>query len=107
MANAGDEETRLAALRTDRLANVLPVRNQDVFIKELSDVEKALSCDMTIDLYRHVAMGTRCRVRSGPMEGVVGIVVDRADLATFVVEVSLLRQGAAMHIEGELLEPLD
>lgn len=103
---AGDEQTRLAALRTDRLANVLPVRNQDVLIKELSEVEKALSSGLAVDLYRHIAVGQRCRVRSGPMEGVVGIVVDRADLVTFVVEVTLLRQGAAMHIEGELLEPI-
>jgi hypothetical protein len=40
------------------------------------------------------------------MEGVTGTVVERADLVTFVVEVSLLRQGAAMAIDGDLLEPL-
>ncbi len=104
---AGDEETRIAALRTDRLANVLPVRDTNILIKELSEVEKALSSGLSIDLYRHVAVGTRCRIRSGPLQGVVGIVVDRADLVTFVVEVTLLRQGAAMHVEGELLEPLE
>lgn len=104
---AGDSESRLAALRTDRLANVLPVREQETLIKELSEVEKALSSDLSIDLYRHVAIGQRCRIRSGPMEGIVGIVVERADLVTFVVEVTMLRQGAAMHVEGDLLEPLD
>jgi hypothetical protein len=103
---AGDDETRLAALRTDRLANVLPVRNQDALLTELSGVEKALSSDFTIDLYRHVAVGQRCRIRTGPLEGVTGTVVERADLITFVIEVSMLRQGAAMQIDGDILEPM-
>lgn len=103
---AGEEETRLAALRTDRLANVLPVRDQDALISELTSVEKALSSDFSIDLYRHVAIGQRCRIRSGPLEGVTGTVVERTDVVTFVVEVSMLRQGAAMQVDGELLEPL-
>jgi hypothetical protein len=102
---AGDEASRIAALRTDRLANVLPVREQDYLLDELSAVERALSSDLAIDLYRHVSIGQRCRIRSGPLEGVVGVAVARADLATFVIEVSMLRQGAAIQIDGDLLEP--
>lgn len=104
---AGNEEARLSALRTDRLANVLNVREQEALIIELSAVEKALSSEWSIDLYRHVAIGQRCRIRSGPMEGVTGVVVQRADLATFVIEVSMLRQGAALNVVGDLLEPVD
>lgn len=104
---AGTEESRLAALRTDRLANVLPVREQHALIKELSEVEKALSSGVAIDMYRHIALGQRCRIRSGPMQGVCGIVVQRDNLVTFVVEVTMLRQGAAMQVDGDLLEPVD
>jgi hypothetical protein len=104
---AGSEDARLAALRTDRLANVLPVREQLALINELSAVEKALCSDFAIDLYRHVAIGQRYRIRSGPLEGVTGIVVERADQVTFVIEISMLRQGAAMTVDGDLLEPLE
>lgn len=103
---AGNEETRIRALHTDRLSNVIPVRNQIALINELSGLEKALSSDLTIDLYRHIAIGQRCRIKSGPMEGVTGVIVSRANLVTFVVQISLLQQGAAMDIDGDLLEPL-
>jgi transcription antitermination factor NusG len=60
-----------------------------------------------MDPYPFAAVGRRCRVTAGPLEGMEGIVVRRDKLARLVLEVSILGQGASVEIDADLLEALD
>ena len=103
----GDDECRPTCLRTNRLCAVLPVPDQPQLIAELSTIQRALAGSPELDLYPFAAVGRRCRVTSGPLMGMQGIVVRRTDRATLVLEISILRQGASLEVDLSLVEPVD
>ena len=105
---AGDEHTRHEALLTDRLCMVIPARNQKQLIDELSSLHQVIANGMTIDPYPFAAVGRRCRVARGPLEGIEGLIIHRDSSAPrLVLQVSMLGQGASVEIEPGMLEPLD
>ncbi len=103
----GDAEARLAALATNRLCQTIAVTDREKFVGELVALELALNHHAPLDLYPFAAIGRRCRVRSGPLEGVVGTVVRRDNETRLVLQVSMLGQGASLEIDMDLLEPAD
>ena len=44
---------------------------------------------------------------AGPLMGTTGVVVQRTNRATLVLEVSILRQGAALEVDLSLIEPVE
>lgn len=104
----GTGETRYEALLTDRLCQVIEVPQQQLLLDELRSLNIVLGQKATLDLFPFAAVGRRCRVRGGPFEGAEGIVVAREDAkARFVLQISILGQGASLEIDGDLLEPAD
>lgn len=104
----GTDEDRYAALLTGRLCQVIEAPQQDVLLAELKSVYQVLQQRVVLDLYPFAAIGRRCRVRTGPFEGAEGTVVSREqNRARFVLQVSILGQGAALEIDGDLLEPAE
>ena len=104
----GDEERRLTALATDRLCQVIPVRDQQQLTDELIALHRLITGGMKLELYPFATVGRRCRITRGPFAGMEGTVVDRknARVARLVLEVTMLGQGAAVEIEADLLEPV-
>jgi hypothetical protein len=102
----GNEEHRAAALATDRLCQVIAVRDQKQLTDELTALHRLISGGIKLELYPFATVGRRCRITKGPFEGMEGTVVERKDarVARLVLEVSMLGQGAAMEIEADLLE---
>ena len=104
----GSGETRYEALLTDRLCQVIAVPQQDLLLRELRSLQIVLSQKAVLDLFPFAAVGRRCRVRGGPFEGAEGTVISRdQNKARFVLQVSILGQGAALEIDGDLLEPAE
>ncbi len=103
----GDENARYKTLTTGRVCNVLPVPDQPKLVAELTAVHRALTGGPELDLYPFAAVGRRCRVTAGPLMGIEGVVVQRTNRATLVLEISLLRQGAALEIGLDLVEPVE
>jgi hypothetical protein len=108
----GGDEQRVAALATDRLCQIIPVRDQAMLTEELTALHRLITGGMKLELYPFATVGRRCRITRGPFEGMEGTVVDRKgaqiahQIARMVLEVSMLGQGAAMEIEADLLEPV-
>ena len=103
----GTEDDRYTALTTNRLCQTIEVVDQDGLIKELVSIEKALLSKAVIDQYPRLPVGGRCRIISGPMMGIEGIVIERKDAkARMVLEVTILGQGAVVEIDSDLLEPI-
>lgn len=103
----GDSNARVAALSTKRLCQTIAVADRNTFVAELIALETALSSNASLDLYPFAAVGRRCRVRLGPLQGIVGTVVRRDDQTRLVLQVSMLGQGTSLEIDGDLLEPAD
>ena len=103
----GGELDRYAALKTDRLCQVIPIVDQDKLKNELLALEKALAGNIDIDPYPFAAVGKRCRVTAGALMGMEGIVIERKDRARIVLSVSILGQGASVEIDNDLLEPAE
>lgn len=103
----GTEQDRYTAMRTNRLCHTVDVADQERFIKELACIESALLNNAVIDTYPDLPLGSRCRIDSGPMQNIQGIVVERkCAKARMVIEVTILSQGALVEIDADLLEPL-
>jgi len=101
----GDGEDCYKAMTTNRLCQTIDVADQDHFRRELTQIERALVSKTVIDQYPQLPVGRRCRVKSGPMMGIEGVVIKRIDRrARMVLEVSMLGQGAVIEIDADLLE---
>ena len=103
----GDAEARYQALTTDRLCQAIPVTNRERFVDELVSLEQALANNSKLELYTFAVVGRRCRVRMGPLQGIVGTVIQRDNQTRLILQVSILGVGAALEIDIDLLEPID
>ncbi len=103
----GSDADRLASLKTGRVIATIPVPDQQGLLAELAAVQRLIESGLGVDPYPALKRGVRCRVRSGPLHGLEGKVAQRRDRSRFVIEVSILGQGAAVTIDGALLEPVD
>lgn len=103
----GTEQDRYTAMTTNRLCHTIEVADQEGLIEELLGIEKALLSQAIIDNYPSLPVGNLCRIISGPMMGIEGVVTERYDTkARMVLEVTILGQGAVVEIDSDLLEPM-
>ena len=104
----GTEQDRYMAMRTNRLCHTVDVTDQERLIEELAGIESALLSKVVVDAYPNLPEGRRCRIISGPMKSIEGIVVERkCTRARMVIEVTILTQGALVEIDADILEPLE
>ncbi|MBN1942451.1 MAG: antitermination protein NusG [Phycisphaerae bacterium] len=103
----GDERTRLRALETNRIANLIPVPDQAGLVAELTRIRQLLAGGLSIDPHPGLTRGAACRIRVGPLAGLEGQVERRKGLARFIVNVTILGQGAAVEIDADWLEPIE
>ncbi len=103
----GDESDRLAALRTNRIARVLEVPDQDALRRELSHVGRIVDGDCPVELYPGLREGCRCLVISGSLAGLEGVVLRRRGRWRVYVAVTFLGQSAELEIEPDRLQIVD
>ena len=106
---AGDEEVKLQVYRTERLVQVIdPDSSQQPLLqKELKSLATALAhAPDRVELYNHLQPGTPVWVKSGPMKGVEGTVLEVGSAHQVQLAVSLLGVGAVVEIHADLLEKL-
>jgi transcriptional antiterminator RfaH len=103
----GDEAARLAALRTNRLANVLEVVDQETLIGDLRQIHQMLASGLTVLPEPTMPIGSRVRVKTGPLMGMMGTVVRRGKRDHFVALVQFLGRGATVELEDWQVERLD
>lgn len=103
----GGEDERYAAMRTNCAATVLHVCDQDRLSQSLGSIQRAISSGTPIDPCPEIKKGRRCRVRSGVLKGLEGIVQRRSKLTRVFIAVDALGQSAELEIDAELLEVVD
>lgn len=102
----GNDDDRLFALQTNRIANILEVSDQAKLAEELSAIQQLLKSGLAVSSRSSLQKGVVCRIRSGPLAGLEGPIERRKGKARFVVNVSILSQAAMVEIDADLLEPL-
>jgi transcription antitermination factor NusG len=106
---AGDDDATLACRRTERLVQVIdpPPEQQPLLQQELRSLATALaSAPERVELYNHLRPGTPVWVKSGPMRGIEGLVLEMGSALRLQLAVTVLGVGAVVEIHPDLVERL-
>jgi transcription antitermination factor NusG len=103
----GSENDRVELLKTNRVANLLDVADQDKLVRELARFDQALRAGAPLTPHKYIAKGRWCRVIAGPLLGLEGIVVGHRGNARLVLQIDMLGQAASVEIDVDMIEPIE
>jgi transcription antitermination factor NusG len=103
----GPLEVTYFAQATKRVANVIEVRDQASFIRDLAQIRKALGGGAALSPYRFLTIGRRVRVTAGPFKDVEGYIEEKPKPDRLILQVEALSRAASLEIDAGLLEPVD
>lgn len=103
----GNENDRLEALRTNRIANIIPVSDPQTLVRQLAPIEKALRSGKTLQPHEYLKAGQKCRIVAGPLMGTEGIVLKTPKETRLILQIEMLGQATSVEINTEMLEPVD
>jgi transcription antitermination factor NusG len=83
-------------------SNGAPVRIDE---SEIEAVRRCLERGVTLEPYPFLAVGDRVRVKSGVLEGIVGLISRSKDDRRLIVPIGIINQSIAVEIDAQLLEP--
>jgi transcription antitermination factor NusG len=96
-----------AALRTNRVAHVLPVTDQERLTHELVQIDTALTSASVVNVYPQIRVGQRYRVTRGPLKDIEGVAVRQGRHFEVCLDVTMLGQSAAVEVDAALLVRVD
>lgn len=102
----GDDHDRVAALRGNRLVNVLQVIDQDGLVRDLRQVRRMLESGLLVSAEDAPPVGSKVRITTGPLTGMVGTVIRRGNRDQFVAVVQFLGRGATVDLQGWQVEKI-
>lgn len=100
----GDEPQRLEVLKTNRVASLIEVKNQQHLISDLLPIEKAIQSGAELAPYNYIKAGQRCRVIAGPLMGTEGIASNDQNKTKLVLQIDMLGKATCLEIDPALLE---
>jgi len=95
------------AVRTRRVANVIPVVDQARFERELAQIRRVAEAGADLDPWEFLHTGRRVRVSAGPWKNLEGLVEDHPRPDRLVLQIDVLGQATSFEIDAGLLEPVD
>ena len=109
---AGYVFARLEPTRKDRiyqqdlLVRAMPVKNEEVFLRQLEAVNAVCASGLEAALHPRVKKGTHVRVQGGPLHGLEGYVDNPENPRGIVVSVDVLQQGLLIRLPLDSLQLL-
>lgn len=103
----GEEDQRIELLRTNRVANLIVVKDQQRLLDELFQIERALRAGAPLVPHRYLKAGRHCRVIGGALTGLQGIVVRTQTATRLVLQVDILGRATSVEIDADMIEVLD
>jgi len=103
----GQEDQRVELLKTNRVANLIEVHDQQKLVDELVQIAQALRSGAPLTPHKYLKAGQKCRVIAGPLIGMEGIVVRTKNAIRLVLQIDMLGQAASVEIDIDLIEVLD
>ena len=98
-------DQRPAVRKSDHIANLLEVPDQDLFSRQLGEILAALEAKIEVRLAPTIGEGVRVVIRSGPLRGMEGWVEKRQGPKTVLLRLDFIGQAAAVKVEAWDLEP--
>jgi len=102
----GDNWQRVEALKSEKLNRVLEVSDQEGLVRDLRQIHQMLSSGLEVLPEPTHPVGSRVRILSGPLQGMVGTVYRRAQREQFVAVVWFLGRGATVELRDWQVEPI-
>ena len=103
----GSEDDRQQALRTNCVSQTTPIVDAETLVRDLRQVQQLVRSGRPMTPEAQLEPGMRIRVRSGVLEGLEGVVVQRRGEDRLIVAIEFLQQGASVSIEDLQLERID
>jgi len=103
----GSIEQRYLALRTNRIAQVLNVANQEQFYAELLHVHTLLVSRSDFSVGKRLKVGDWVRIVAGPLQGLEGTIARTSGRWRLHLNVTTLGQCVMVEVDGESVEPID
>jgi len=100
-------QERLAVLKTKGVVRFLCTDSgepEPVPDDQITPLKRLIETGMPLDPHPYLKEGCRVRIRTGPLSGVEGILVQRLGLHMLVLSVDILHQGASLRIESSDVE---
>lgn len=102
----GDRDSTYRIDRTNRVASILTVEDQEQLHRELCGLKKAIQFEACFDPYPYLPQGAWAEVKSGPYKGLQGK-VDRSSRSNkLILQVDILQTAMALELDGAVLSPL-
>lgn len=95
-----------AIRQNDLVANLLDVFDQNTFARQLNEILAALESNLEVRLAPNISAGTRVRIRSGPLQGIEGLVESRQGQTTVILRLDFINQAAAVKLDADALDLL-
>jgi transcription antitermination factor NusG len=100
-ANPAD---RLVALRGNRVVKILDVADQDALARDLRQVYTMINSGLVVTEEPTIPIGATVRIMNGPLTGLTGKVIKRANGDHFVASVRFLGRGATVLLQNWQVE---
>ena len=114
----GNENQRIELLRTNRVANIIEVKDQQRLLDELLQIEQALQAGVPLAPHSYIKAGQHCRVIAGPLADLQGIIIEvpkrkkghpggpvkTKNAVRLVLQIDMLGQAASVEIDIDMIE---
>ena len=103
----GDYDQRFQLLRTNRVANVIEVKDQEKLIEELLQIERAINAGVSLKPHKYIKEGQLCRITGGGLAGMQGIVVQTKSSLRLVMNIDILGKATSTEIDIDMVELME
>jgi len=100
----GEENQRIELLRTNRVANLIEVKDQQKLLEDLLKIEQTIRAGANLTPHKYIKAGQHCRVIAGPLADLQAIVVKTKNTTRLVLQVDMLGQAASVEINTDMIE---
>ncbi len=94
---------RQSVFRSEYAANIIPVADQDTFLKQMDAIRVALEAGAPLEDHPYIAAGQRVRITTGRFRGIEGIVTRLRNKARVCLSVDILQRSVALEVDAAML----
>ena len=102
----GTDEQRYLAVTSGCVSKYLEVTEPEPFVQEMRAIARLITAERPMTIESTWSAGTPVRVKTGPLEGYEGIIIQRRGDHRLLVEVSMLHRAVSVSIEDWDLEEM-
>jgi transcription antitermination factor NusG len=102
---AFSDDEKLTVLKSNFIVHILNVLDQDKLVHELAQIDQALAVDPSLDACAAFQAGKRVTIRSGPFQGLEGVVQMVRGKTKVILNVEMIGRAVAVEVAVELLDP--